>query len=116
MSNIFLSSDGSNILNHKIYKGYKAQVLVYNLALAKIQNYNPEQGYILGRSSHNYDYSIYNNDCFSSISLINYREGNTDYEIIDEFNIALEWKKILNSIPLVSKKNIRIYFRIYFRI
>ena len=102
MSNIFLSSDGSTILNHKIYKGYKAQVLVYNLALSKIQNYNSEQGYILGRSSHNYDYTIYNNDCFSSISLIDYREGNKDYEIINEFNIALEWKKKLNTIPIVS--------------
>ncbi len=105
MSNIFLSSDGNNILNHKIYKGYKAQVLVYNLALSLIQNYNPEEGYILGRSSHNYDYTIYNNDCFSSISKINYSEGHKDNEIVNELNIALEWKEILKTIPLVSKKN-----------
>jgi hypothetical protein len=103
MSNIFLSSDGNNILNHKIYKGYKAQVLVYNLALSLIQNYNPEQGYILGRSSHNYDYTIYNNDCFSSISIINYKEGHKDNEIINELNVALEWKELLKTIPLVSK-------------
>ncbi len=104
MSNIFLSSDGNNILNQKIYKGYKAQVLVYNLALSLIQNYNPEQGYILGRSSHNYDYTIYNNDCFSSISMINYKEGHKDNEIINELNIALEWKELLKTIPKVSKK------------
>lgn len=102
MSNIFLSSDGNNILNNKLYKGYKAQVLVYNLALSLIQNYNPEQGYILGRSSHNYDYTIYNNDCFSSISIIDYRADHKDNEIISELNIALEWKELLKTIPIAS--------------
>ena len=103
MSNIFLSSDGNRILNNKLYKAYKAQVLVYNMAVGLLQGYQPPQGYLLGRSSHNYDNSIYNNDCFSSISVIDYNIY--DKEVITRLEQALEWKRMLNNIPLVVDWN-----------
>jgi hypothetical protein len=103
MSNIFLSSDGNRILNNKLYKAYKAQVLVYNLAVGLIQGYLPNKGYLLGRSSHNYDNTIYHNDCFSSISTIDYM--NYDNEVITRLESALEWKRMLNNIPLVVDWN-----------
>ena len=100
MSNILLSSNGVNIINNKIYKAYKAQVLVYNLALSLIQGYFPQQAYLLGRSSHNSDNSISFSDCFNSISIIDYSSYDEDF--IDKLEKGLEWLKLVKQLPIVS--------------
>lgn len=100
MSNILLSSNGVNILNNKMYKAYKAQVLIYNMALGLIQNYQSPQAYLLGRSSHNSDNSISFNDCFNSISVIDY--SNYDEGFIIKLDKGLEWLKLVKELPIVS--------------
>jgi hypothetical protein len=98
MSNINLTVDGKYIINSKLYKTYKAQVLVYNLALGCLQGYQPLQAYLLGRGSHNYDNSLMNMDCFSSIATVDYRDYDQDFLI--KLNKALEWHQTLNIMNL----------------
>jgi hypothetical protein len=101
MSNIALSSDTKKILNNKLYKGYKAQVLVYTLAIGSLQHYVPDTAYILGRSAHNYDNSYYVDNCFDSISSIRYNEH--DFNLKSEFSKVLKWRDILKTLPCVSR-------------
>jgi len=98
MSNISLTANGKYILNSKLYKTYKAQVLVYNLALGYLQGYQPEQAYLLGRASHNYDNSLVNSNCFSSVGIIDYGDHDQDYLI--RLGKALEWHKTLQKMSL----------------
>ena len=101
MSNILLTKNGERILNCNLYNAYKAQVLVYNMALGLLQGYQPEYGYLLGRSSRNYNNTITYDDCFSSLTIIDY----TGYDkmIINKLSSALEWYKLLKDLPLLEK-------------
>jgi hypothetical protein len=101
MSNICLTGNGERILNNKLYKAYKAQVLVYNTALGLLQDYQPECGYLLGRSSHNYNNTITYDDCFSSIAVIDY--SLEDNEFINHLDKALKWYRLLKVLPIVKK-------------
>ncbi len=101
MSNIALSSDTKKILNNKLYKGYKAQVLVYTLAIGALQQYIPDTAYILGRSAHNYDNSYYVDNCFESISSIKYNEQ--DNILKNELLCVLKWREVLKTLPCVSR-------------
>ena len=101
MSNIALSSDTTKILNNKLYKGYKAQVLVYTLAIGALQNYIPDTAYILGRSAHNYDNSYYVDNCFDSISPIKYNEHDSNLQ--NDLAKVLEWRDILKTLPCVTR-------------
>ena len=105
MSNLLLTSNGKYITNNKIYKAYKAQVLVYNTALSHLQDYFPSQSYLLGRSSHNYDNSLYFNDCLSSISSVDFKENDKDKEFITKLEKAIEWHNILKILPIVSRND-----------
>ena len=103
MSNLLLTSNGKYITNNKLYKAYKAQVLVYNIALSQLQDYLPTKSYLLGRSAHNYDNSIYENGCLSSISSVDFENNDKDKEFIIKLEKAIEWHNILKSIPIVNK-------------
>ena len=105
MSNLLLTSNGKYITNNKIYKAYKAQVLVYNTALSHLQDYFPSQSYLLGRSSHNYNNSLYFNDCLSSISSVDFKENDKDKEFIKKLEKAIEWHNILQTLPIVSRND-----------
>ncbi len=101
MSNIALSSDTKKILNNKLYRGYKAQVLVYTLAIGALQHYTPDTAYILGRSAHNYDNSYYVDNCFDSISPIKYNEHDSNLQ--NDLIKVLHWREILKVLPCVSR-------------
>ncbi len=98
MSNLCLSADGKHIINTKLYKAYKAQVLIYNQALSFLQEYLPPQSYLLGRSSHNYDNSITFDDCFSSMAAVDFSDYDSSF--IDNLNNALMWHQTLHTLPL----------------
>ncbi len=98
MSNMSLSVDGKHITNTKLYKAYKSQVLIYNQALSLIQDYLPQQSYLLGRSSHNYDNSIVTDDCFSSMTAVDFNDY--DSLFINHLEDALLWHQTLKMLPL----------------
>lgn len=100
MSNICLSADGNHIINTKLYKAYKAQVLIYNMAISLLQDYLPSQSYLLGRSGHNYDNSIKYDDCFSSMTAVDFSDYDSSF--IDNVNNALMWHQTLKTLPLPS--------------
>jgi len=98
MSNLSLIADGNGLTNSKLYKAYKVQLLVYNLGLSIIQNYCSPFAFILGRSSHNYDNSIMYEDCFNSLSRVDY--SNKDSYCFDKLEKGLKWFNILEQLPL----------------
>jgi hypothetical protein len=101
MTNLALTANGKNITNSKIFRAYKAQVLVYTLGVGCIQGYKPPHGYLLGRSAYNYDNSIFFDDCFTSITPIDYRSY--DAEVINDLKNAIEWLDLVDTLPLISK-------------
>jgi hypothetical protein len=100
MSNLGLSVDGKHIINTKLYKAYKAQVLIYNMSISLLQDYLPSQAYLLGRSGHNYDNSIKYDDCFSSMTAVDFNDYDSSF--IDNINNALLWHQTLKTLPLPS--------------
>lgn len=101
MSNLCLTSNGERILNNKLYKAYKAQVLVYTTTLGLLQGYQPEHSYLLGRSSHNYNNTIVYNDCFSSLAIIDYSDYDSSF--ISKLEKALQWYRLVKCLPLPPK-------------
>lgn len=82
-STMHLRSNGVEMLNNTNSKAYKAQLFLYNEILARIQRYNPEATYILGR---NYKYSsaatgdVAGSGCFDRPGVIDYTGWDVDYK------------------------------------
>src|SRR5205085_8043947 len=91
-----LRSSGINLLNSGSVPAFKAQVYLYTKMLGKIQKYQPNHGYILGRR---WKFSSKANimkghSCFERLGDINF-EG-FDKPIINQANKAVEWLKLLH--------------------
>lgn len=88
---ILLRADGTHILNSGSFPAYKAQLLIYNQAVGRLQGYTPDQVYILGRrwkyTSKGDDY--YNNTCFDKLGIIDYDGVDNKYIALTEK--AIEW-------------------------
>lgn len=92
-SSLPLRADGVHLLNSGHIPCYKAQLWVYNEALALIQGYNPNKAYLLGRK---WSYesclgSFRGNSCFGRLGVINYRGVDFSYTIKSEK--AIEWMR-----------------------
>ena len=90
-----LCADGKRIRNSGSVPAYKCQLYVYNHALAKIQGYEPNESYILGRK---YKYvckgkKYSGNNCFSRLGHIEY--DNWDCQYITTTISAINWIKML---------------------
>lgn len=92
-----LCADGKRIRNSGNFPAYKCQLYIYNHALGKIQGYEPEESYILGRR---YKYEskgkyYLDNNCFARFGHIQYYKWDREY--IDESIAAIRWIKKLRT-------------------
>ena len=88
-----LTADGIGLTNSQMTPGNKAQVIVYNTALGKIQGYEPAECYLLGRG---YKYTsrgeLYSgNNCFDKLGTVSVTGRDKDY--LDRIEKALQWKR-----------------------
>ncbi|AYV85086.1 MAG: hypothetical protein Satyrvirus3_17 [Satyrvirus sp.] len=92
-----LCADGKRIRNSGSSPAYKCQIYVYNHAVGKIQGFEPDVSFILGRKykyeSKNICYS--NNSCFARFGHIDYKNWDNDY--IAETISAIGWIKKLRT-------------------
>lgn len=92
-----LRSDGVHILNSKCFPAYKAQLWIYNEALARVQGYKPSEVYILGRrwkfSSKGETFS--GNSCFDRLGVINYITIDSEYSL--KTQAAISWVREVRS-------------------
>jgi hypothetical protein len=96
-STLYLRSDSLHILNCGSFPAYKAQLYIYNQALANIQGYDPKKAYILGRK---WKYSVKGEtykgtSCFDRLGTIDYEEVDKDY--VEKTGKAVEWIREVKS-------------------
>ncbi len=90
-TSLLLRSDGVHLLNSKTFPAYKAQLLIYNWALGKLQGYTPNDVYILGRK---WNYTSRGEffegfSCFDRLGSINYNGLDSNY--VKLTNEAINW-------------------------
>jgi hypothetical protein len=90
-STLHLNSNGVTLRNQGSIPAYKAQILIYNLALGKLQGYFPTKAFILGKKwTYTCKGSTYNgNDCFSKLGVIDY--AGTDAVYFEKVEEGLNW-------------------------
>lgn len=99
---LLLRADATHLLNSASFPAYKAQLLIYNWALGQVQDYTPNQVYILGRrwkyTSKGETYT--GNKCFEKLGIIDY--ATIDKEYVTQTKNALKW---LNEVRSDDAKN-----------
>lgn len=94
-SNLKLRADGTHLLNSGRIPCYKAQILIYNAALAYMQNYTPEFCFMLGRgytyTSKGREYKSY--DCDAKLGMISPFSIDSNYP--HRISQAVQWRKEL---------------------
>lgn len=96
-STLPLSSDGVHVLNTKNYKAYKAQLCVYNQAVANIQGYDPQAAYLLGRRWYFTKKGITERgfSCLDRLGKIDFHDKDKKY--IKRVKDGLEWIRNLKT-------------------
>ena len=90
-SSLHLTSDGTHLLNSGRMPAYKAQLCVYNDALASLQGYKPSCAYIMGRrwsyttKGNNY----YGTSCIDRLGVVNFEDRDEKY--VDLTEKAINW-------------------------
>lgn len=90
-----LKADGIGLLNAGTIPACKAQVMIYNRIIGKIQKYEPDECYLLGRG---YKYSskdeVYtSNNCFDRLGTIFPHSSDDCYN--DRIAAGIKWKRDL---------------------
>ena len=90
---LHLTSDGIHLLNSGSVPAYKSQLCIYNNALAKLQGYNPQKAYLLGRKWEYTKRGIkYKGDGpFEKLGTINFAD--TDNSYLGKTEEAIKWIK-----------------------
>lgn len=96
-STLHLNADGITMRNQGSVPAYKAQLLIYNLALGILQGYFPIKAYICGKkwqyTSKNQHFQGLN--CYKKLGVIDY--GGVDAKYFDKVEEALVWlRKVRN--------------------
>jgi hypothetical protein len=96
-STLPLRADGELLLNSKNFPAYKAQLLIYRDAIALLQGYKSDYGFVLGRRwkycSKKTEYSNFN--CLDKLGKINFKT--VDKHIITESKKAIKWLNDINT-------------------
>ncbi len=90
-SHLTLCSKNNLLRNNGRMKTYKAQLLIYNIIIGKIQSYIPTKAYIMGRSW-NIDSKIdpeNGSNCYDLLGVINYEDFDNQY--IGLTKKAIDW-------------------------
>jgi len=96
-SHLDLCCDGLRIRNSELFPAYKCQLAVYNAALAKIQGYEPERAYVIGKS---YSYTAQGqtfsgNNCFDKLGVVEFEAWDAEYKT--KVKDGLNWLSKLRS-------------------
>ena len=92
-STLALKADGIHLLNSGSMAAYKGQLCVYVQALAEMQGYDPEVGYIIGkRWKYHHKKVLYEgNFCLDRLGTIDFREESSDFEFKEKVEEAVNW-------------------------
>lgn len=90
-----LTADATHLVNSGSLPAYKAQLYIYNKALALLQGYEPHQAYLIGRK---YKYTkcgveYKGNNCLEKFGVVDF--VGKDVRIIKDVDAALRWFKDL---------------------
>jgi putative phage-type endonuclease len=90
-----LRADGTHLLQSGPMQAYKGQLYVYNMALGKVQGYQPNAAYILGRKWHYRAGKdvLAGNGWFDRLATVAFTT--LDKEIVEKTENALEWVRLL---------------------
>lgn len=96
-STLYLRADGIHLLNCGSFPAYKAQLHVYNEALALVQGYKPPKAFVLGRKwcFKSKGASYKGRQCFDRLGTINYET--VDLEYVEKTTKALQWVRDVRS-------------------
>lgn len=97
-STLRLRANGVELLNDENFKAYKAQLWMYNDILSRIQNYNPNKTFILGRNVkyNTYDECFVGEGCFYQLGIIDYKGWDKEYP--NKTKQAIKWLKTVPSV------------------
>lgn len=92
---LYMTADAEHLRNTGSMKAYKGQVLVYNRALARLQNYDPKIALILGRrwtskrSINKITYVQGNNNCLDRPGVVDFVDRDEHFN--DSVDDAVDW-------------------------
>ncbi len=90
-STLYLRADGIHILTCGSFPAYKSQLYIYNEALARVQGYNPQKAFVLGRKWRftSKGETFKGQNCFDRLGTIDY--ATVDKEYVNKTQDALKW-------------------------
>ncbi len=90
-STLHLNSNGITLRNQGSIPAYKAQILIYNIALGKLQGYFPTKAYILGKKWNYTSKRVHfsGNNCYDKAGVIDYSDNDSIY--LEKVENALDW-------------------------
>lgn len=98
-STLNLRSNGVELLNSSNCKAYKSQLFLYNDYLARVQGFDPQMSYILGRTfkySNSVDGETKGTSCFDRVGVIDYKGWDKEYPSL--VKSAVKWLRVCKTI------------------
>jgi hypothetical protein len=112
-SNIHLSANSDNVLNHISTKPFKGQIAIYHQILSELQLFNTNKAFILSSkwSRKQKDNTYICTNPFDRLGIINFNQS--DLEYIGLSNEAIEWLQLIrkenNGLNCLEPNNDNLY-------
>ena len=96
-STLYFRADATHLLNCGSFPAFKAQLHIYNEALAKVQGYKPPKAFVLGRKwcFTTKGETFKGRSCFDRLGTINYETIDEEYK--QKTQNALQWVRDVRS-------------------